>query len=153
MAGEPIPTWCFSLAIVRLGHRFLIVQERKHGQRWYLPAGRVEPGESFVDAAKRETLEEAGVPIAIDGVLRVEHTPHPDGTARSRVIFLAHPVDDRPPKSEPDRESLGARWVTLEELDQLDLRGDEVRDLFSRVASGAPVYPLSVLALESADWD
>jgi phosphatase NudJ len=34
MSREAIPTWCFALAIVRLGRRFLLVHERKHGQRW-----------------------------------------------------------------------------------------------------------------------
>ena len=34
------------MAVVRLGRRFLVVRERKHGQGWYLPAGRVEAGES-----------------------------------------------------------------------------------------------------------
>jgi len=31
--------------VVRDEDRFLVVQERKHEQRWYLPAGRVELGE------------------------------------------------------------------------------------------------------------
>jgi 8-oxo-dGTP pyrophosphatase MutT (NUDIX family) len=75
MPREPIPTWYFALVVVRLQHRFLLVHERKHGQNWYLPAGRVEPGESLVEAARRETLEESGVPVVIEGILRIEHTP------------------------------------------------------------------------------
>ncbi|MGB1017213.1 MAG: NUDIX domain-containing protein, partial [Nannocystaceae bacterium] len=62
MARQAIPTWSFVLVVVRLGHRYLVVHERKHGQHWYLPAGRVEPGETFPAAARRETLEEAGLP-------------------------------------------------------------------------------------------
>jgi len=41
MPREPIQTWYFALVVVRLQHRFLLVHERKHGQKWYLPAGRV----------------------------------------------------------------------------------------------------------------
>jgi phosphatase NudJ len=152
MAREPIPTWCFALVVVRLGHRFLLVHERKHGQRWYLPAGRVEPGERFEQAAVRETLEEAGIAIALDGVLRIEHGPSIDG-ARMRVLFVAHPIDDRPPKRVPDDESLEAAWVTLDELARYPLRGREVSELFLRVAAGAPVYPLSILTEESAQLD
>ncbi len=37
MAREPTPTWCFVLVVARLGHRFLLVSEQKHGQLWYLP--------------------------------------------------------------------------------------------------------------------
>ena len=71
MPREPLPTWFYVLVAVRLGRRFLLVREAKHGARWYLPAGRVEPGESLVAAAERETLEEAGIPISVDGIVRV----------------------------------------------------------------------------------
>ncbi|MDP6943593.1 MAG: NUDIX domain-containing protein [Myxococcota bacterium] len=148
MAREPTPTWVFAVVVVRKGDRFLVVHERKHGQRWYLPAGRVEPGESLVAGACRETLEETGVPVVIDGILQVQHTPHPEGTARLRVLFTAHPEDDRPPKTEPDDESLEARWVTLDELARLPLRGPEVLGLLTEVAQGAPVFPLSLLTRE-----
>lgn len=147
MAREPIPTWCFALVVVRREDRFLLVHERKHGQLWYLPAGRVEPGESFFQAALRETLEESGVPVELQGVLKVEHTPNPHG-ARLRVIFLARPTGDTPPKSVPDEESLEARWVTLEEMAALPLRGPGVLPLFQAVAAGAPVFPLELLGEE-----
>ena len=149
MSRDPIPTWCFAVVVVRLGHRFLIVHERKHGQRWYLPAGRVEPGETFAEAAIRETREEAGLEVALEGVVRVEHSPALDG-ARLRVVYVARPTDDRPPKAAPDAESLGAAWVTLEELDRYALRGEDVRALFAHVAGGAPIHPLTVLAREDA---
>jgi phosphatase NudJ len=150
--SKSIETWCFALVVVRLGHRFLVVRERKHGGGWYLPAGRVEAGETFAEAAIRETREEAGIEVALDGILRVEHSPSPDGTARQRVLFVARPVDDTPPKSEPDDESMGAAWVTLDELDALSLRGAEIVDLFRAVAEGAQMHPLSLLVLEGAPF-
>lgn len=152
MPRPPIPTYVFALVVVRSQDRFLLVHERKHGQPWYLPAGRVEPGESIASAALRETLEESGIPVELDGVLRIEHSPHPDGTARLRVFFLAHPVDDRPPKQRPDNESLGAAWVSLHELAGYPLRGDEVRAAIEYVLRGGTVYPLSLLCREGAGW-
>jgi phosphatase NudJ len=149
MSRAPIPTWCFALVVVRRGHRFLLVQERKHGQRWYLPAGRVEPGERLVDGAVRETLEESGVPVALEGILRIQHSPNADG-ARLRVIFIARPIDDAPPGRTED--SLDARWVRLEDLAELPMRGAEVAQILGYVESGAPVYPLSLLTEESAPW-
>ncbi len=147
MAREPIPTWCFSVVVVRRGDQFLVVQERKHGQLWYLPAGRVEPGETFEAAARRETMEESGVPVRVVGILRVEHSPSAAG-ARLRVVFLAEPIDSTAPKSVPDEESLGAAWVRLEELSGYPLRGQEVRELFEYVAAGGAVFPAGVLQSE-----
>ncbi|WP_437678467.1 NUDIX hydrolase [Sorangium sp. So ce131] len=142
-----IPTWCIAVVLVKRGDRFLLVHERKHGQLWYLPAGRVEPGETFEDGARREALEETGVPVEIEGVLRIEHTPSAF-EARLRVIFLARPCGDTPPKSVPDEHSLEARWFTLRELKRLPLRGPDVVGYCEGVLAGAPVFPLSLLGSE-----
>lgn len=145
MPREPLPTWTFALVVVRLGPRFLLVHERKYGGTWYLPAGGVEPGETLAQAAIRETEEEAGIPIVLDGIVRVEHTPRPEGHVRLRVIFHAHPADDTPPKREADEHSLEAAWFLPAQLRSLRLRGDEVLQLLEDVERGAPVYPLSLL--------
>lgn len=153
MPREPIPTWYFVLVVVRLGHRFLLVQERKHGKLWYLPAGGVKPGETLIAAAERETLEEAGIHIAVEGVLRLEHTPLMDGDVRLRVIFVARPRDDdTTPKRYADRDSLSAAWVALDELNHFPLRGEEVRDILTYAAGGAPVYPLGLITVEGASF-
>jgi 8-oxo-dGTP pyrophosphatase MutT (NUDIX family) len=149
MARTPIPTWFFVLVVVRQEDRFLLVHERKHGQLWYFPAGRVEPGESLAAAAYRETLEEAGVRVQLDGVLRVEHQLVPGG-ARVRVLYTARPLDDTPPKQQPDEESLGAAWVRLEDLARLPLRSDEVARVLTEIRQGAPIYPLSIIGLEGS---
>ncbi len=150
MSREPLPTWFFALVVVRRGDRFLLVHERKHGQTWYWPAGRVEAGEALTAAALRETLEETGVPVVLDGVLRVEHEPG-DGT-RVRVLFHAHAADDTPPKSTPDEHSLAADWLTVAEMQALPLRGWDVLEVAAAVLAGAPVYPLALLCREGAPW-
>jgi phosphatase NudJ len=149
---EPIATWTFALTVVRRGHRFLLVHERKHGQLWYLPAGRVEPGESLVEGARRETLEESGVPVRIDGIYRIEHSPRADHTCRMRIFFAATPIDDTPPLSHPNEHSLEAGWFSIEEMAKLDLRGDEVIEVCRAVANGFPACPLSLLTFEGAPW-
>lgn len=148
MAREPIPTWCYALIVVRLGHRFLVVREAKHGQLWYLPAGRIEHGERFEEGALREVFEEAGLKVKLRGLLKVQFTPIPYG-ARCRMVFLAEPVDDTPPKQLADDESLEARWVSLEELSALPLRGQEVIQWFELAADpNTPIIPLSFLGQE-----
>ena len=148
---EAVSTWNIALVVVRLGRRILLVHERKFGRSWYLPAGRVDPGETFAAAAVRETLEEGGVRVTLEGVLRVEHSPTPED-ARMRVFFVARPDDDAAPKTVADEHTLEARWFTLEELDALPLRGDEGRAAFEHVLAGGAVYPLSLLTAEGARW-
>lgn len=149
MSREAIPSWYFVLVVVRKDDKFLLVHERKHEQKWYLPAGRIEPREDYISAAYRETLEETGVPIVVDGILAIQHTPILDGSARVRFIVTAHPKDETEPKSEPDEESLGAAWMTLEEMKDFPLRGKEVLQIFEYVANGAPIYPLGLVTSES----
>jgi len=150
MTRAAVPTWCFAMVVVRLGHRFLLVCERDG--TWYLPAGRVEAGETFFEAAVRETQEEAGIAVVVEGVLRVEHSPTVNAGARMRVFVIARPRDDTVPKSVADQHSREARWVTREELDRLPLRGDEVRAVLDYVAAGGAVYPPSLWTHEGAPW-
>lgn len=152
MSREPIPTHSFALVVVqRDDGRFLLVQERKHGQGWYLPAGRVDPGETFEDAAVRETLEESGIAIRLIGVLRVEQSPSVTPLMnRLRVFFVARPTTDATPKSTADEHSLQAAWLTLDALSQLPLRGREVIDWCRAVKDGMPAAPLSILGAEGA---
>ena len=149
---DPILTWFFAMVIVRKGDRFLLVHERKHDQLWYIPGGRVEPGETIEEGAIRETLEEGGIPVKLEGLLRVEHSPMPDGSARCRVFFLAHPADDTPPKSVPDDESLEARWVHPKELSRYALRSEEVLEVINYVAGGGQVFPMRAFTYEGAPW-
>lgn len=75
--------------------RFLAVNETRN-RGWWIPGGAVDKGESFYDAAHRETWEEASIKINIKGVLRVEHSVEPGGSnVRMRVIFFAEPKDDK----------------------------------------------------------
>jgi len=147
MARAPLPTWYFALVVVRRGHRFLLTQERKYASTWSIPGGRVEPGETLAEAAVREVFEETGVPIRLDGILRVEHSPGARD-ARVRVLFTGTPIDDTPPKTTADDESLGAAYLTLDEIRALPLRGAELGALLESIAGGRQVFPLELLGHE-----
>jgi hypothetical protein len=61
------PTWNFSLVVVQHPDgRFLAVHESR-GRGWWLPAGFVDPGDDLMSAAIRETKEEAGVDVRLEG--------------------------------------------------------------------------------------
>jgi len=68
--------WAKRLAWVTLlvdfGDQFVIVMDPLNGF-WFLPEGGVEKNESIEEAAKREALEELGLEIKIDRVIKEFH--------------------------------------------------------------------------------
>ena len=63
MIERPIPA---ALAVVRRGTQFLLVrrQNRPNAGLWGFPGGKIELGESVMEAAVRELQEETGVEAA-----------------------------------------------------------------------------------------
>lgn len=87
----------------------LLVQEAKKECRgsWYLPAGRMEPGETIVEALQREVKEEAGLHCEPLTLLSVEER----GPSWIRFVFLARPTGGiLKTTKEADAESLQAGW-------------------------------------------
>jgi phosphatase NudJ len=145
MSAKIIETHILVLVVVQSGDQFALIQEKKYGSPWFLPAGRVKAGESLLQAARRETREEAGIDVEITGLLGMEYLPALDAPACFRFIFAARPKGNAELKDQPDRHSLCARWVRLEELNDYTLRYDEVEHWFKRVAEGREIYPLQLL--------
>jgi len=111
----------------------------------------VECGDDHFSAAIRETIEEAGIHVTLKGILRVENSMSKHG-GRQRVIFYAEPSDPtEQPKQTPDNESIGATWMSLEQLQEknklpppIGLRGRELMNWASYIENGGSIYPLSV---------
>jgi 8-oxo-dGTP pyrophosphatase MutT (NUDIX family) len=148
VARDPIPTWFFVVTIVHRDGRYLLLKEKKH-RGWYFPAGRVEAGESLADAALRETREETGVDVVLEGLLRFEHGPTTQGV-RVRVFFLARPLPGSDPRQTRDND--GAAMLTLDEIRALELRGPDVLPCLEFHAAGGRVLPLDALTTEDAPW-
>jgi len=64
------PPESFAYAIAFSGDEFVMVRHR--GRAWEMPGGRLEPGESFEQAAVREFMEETGMALEPIGSLEVE---------------------------------------------------------------------------------
>jgi len=98
-------------AIVRGGT--LLAQQRawpaEAAGQWELPGGRVEPGESEVDALRRECAEELDVEISVGE--RVGPDVELPGGKVLR-IFAAELAEGEPRPV----EHLGLRWLTADEL-------------------------------------
>jgi len=145
MPRQAVPSYVYVLVVVAHAGRFLLVHERKHGQTWYLPAGGVEPGETVVNAAIRETWEEAGIAVQPEGLLWVEHEWLGVGgslASRWRFILTARPVGATTPKHIADQHTLEARWATTDELEEYPFRDYAVVPMLKHVQAGALVTPL-----------
>ncbi|XP_075412668.1 8-oxo-dGDP phosphatase NUDT18 isoform X1 [Tenrec ecaudatus] len=102
---------CYVVLAVFLNEQdeVLLIQEAKRECRgsWYLPAGRMEPGETIVEALRREVEEEAGLHCEPVTLLCVEER----GPAWVRFVFLARPTGGILKTSkDADAESLQAGW-------------------------------------------
>lgn len=147
----------FSVVVVRQPGtgRWLAVQETQD-RGWWLPAGHVDRGQTFIDAAHAETSEEAGIQVVLKGILAVEHSLSSPESARMRVVFYAEPVDPaQKPKAVADSESLGAAWMTVEDLQAKSraplpqgLRGRELLHWARYIEAGGPISPIEMLQQE-----
>ena len=61
--------------IVRDSQGFILLEKRSDCSTWGLPGGKIEPGESAMDAAVREVKEETGLTIVIERMLGVYSEP------------------------------------------------------------------------------
>lgn len=92
---------------------YLIVFEQFSGC-WSLPKGHMEAGETEVETAQRELLEETGLTARLDlgRTATVEYPISP--IARKQVVFFLGQVSGIPKTRPGEIESF--KWVTAEEL-------------------------------------
>ena len=104
--------------------RLLLVRQFRLAPRqflWELAAGRIEGGESPLEAARRELLEETGF-RASRWKLLAEVFPSPGFVDERMWLFLAEELRQGRARPEPD-ELIRKRWVALPQLEELIQRG------------------------------
>jgi ADP-ribose pyrophosphatase YjhB (NUDIX family) len=75
----------------------MVLRERDGVTRWELPSGLLEEGETFEQAAIRETLEETGVTVELGELLCTVLMAVPAEEYRGlNAYFFAHALQDMP---------------------------------------------------------
>jgi len=101
----------------------LLLVRHRDVDMWVLPGGEVDGSETFESAARRELIEEAGIPATFEGLAllgRVEF--HGDGHTTWGVLPIYEGSADATDLSveDPDGEIVDARWF--------DTLPDDTRD-------------------------
>jgi 8-oxo-dGTP pyrophosphatase MutT (NUDIX family) len=136
-------------AVIERDGRFLFVQEKSEG-RLVLnqPAGHLDPGESLVEACRREVMEETAhrfEPAGLVGIYRWHYAP-------KEVTFLRFCFSGRVGESlhrELDKEIVSLHWLTPEELTAR--KGEHRSPLVQKCVDdflAGRLYPLEVFSAE-----
>ncbi|KAJ9591871.1 hypothetical protein L9F63_001594, partial [Diploptera punctata] len=119
-------------ALVNENGEILMMQEAKSScaGKWYLPAGRIEPGEDITEGVKREVLEETGLEMEPTTLLMVECA----SGAWFRFVLTGNLKCGclKTPK-DADSESLQAKWV--KDPAELNLRANDIYTIIEKAKS------------------
>jgi len=101
-------------ALIWDGDKFMVCQRPAHKARgllWEFVGGKVEPGETKVEALIRECCEELDITIAVGDIYMELIHEYPDLTVRL-TLFHASIADGIPKILEHN----DIRWITVEEI-------------------------------------
>lgn len=139
-------------AVVVDRDHFLLVEERDRLATdaaptvFNQPAGHLEADESLVDAVHRETLEESGWEITLEGYLGLYINTAPNGVVYHSHTFLARPV--RRISQSLDEGITQADWYRLTQIEALERDGRLRSPLVARRIHDAlerRPYPLTLI--------
>lgn len=122
-------TYVVACVILNESNEVLMMQEAKEScaGKWYLPAGRMEKGETIVQAAVREVLEETGLECKLNTLLVVETA----GGMWYRFVLTGQVVGgELKTPAKADKESLQAKWVL--NMQEISLRSNDILHLIEK---------------------
>ena len=112
--------------VIEKDGKYLLVQEAKEQCRgkWNLPAGHLDPNETLIEAAIRETKEETGCDVELTGICQIGQRVSENDIFVS-TVFAAKLLQETI-KIDP-AEILDVRWFSYDEI--LAMRS-EIRNQF-----------------------
>jgi 8-oxo-dGTP pyrophosphatase MutT (NUDIX family) len=147
-------------ALIVRDNKVLLIQENHYPDKgkWNMPAGKLELGESPLDAVKREVFEESGLDFTPTGVLGIHSVHRKDivqGELRQihaiRLFFLGDIKGEvsleHGDNRDGEKEIANYKWLTPEEVlatDNIELRYHDTKQLVEQYLAGKK-YPLSVI--------
>lgn len=114
-----------SVAVVNDAGQLLMIR-RSDNDKWAIPGGAQEVGETPLEAARREVCEETGIICEITGLIGVFSNPRnvveftSNGETRQEfsILFSGRPVSGSPENS---AESSEVRWHDRDEILELPM--------------------------------
>ncbi|WP_328302140.1 NUDIX domain-containing protein [Actinomycetospora sp. NBC_00405] len=113
-------------AAVRNDEGQLLLIHKIDNDRWALPGGAMNLGESIAEAAVREVEEETGVRVEVTGLVGIYTDPnhvmaYDDGEVRQEfsVCFHARVITGAP--RQDNVETKAAKWVDVTDVPALDI--------------------------------
>jgi 8-oxo-dGTP pyrophosphatase MutT (NUDIX family) len=140
--------WVLTVAaIIERQGRFLVVEEPDKVTGLPVlnqPAGHVEPGESILDAVRREVREEAGLVFTPGAIVGFYPLRAANGSDYFRICFTGTVPDSGEAKPE-DPDILRCHWLTRGELAAAALRSGWVLRCLDDALQGRR-FPLDLIA-------
>ena len=140
--------WALTVAaVIERRGRFLVVEEPDKVTGLPVinqPAGHVEPGESVLDAVRREVREETGLAFTPEAIVGLYPLKAANGSDYFRVCFTGT-VPDAAVAAPEDPDILRCHWLTREELATRPLRSGWVLRCLDDALAGR-CFPLDLVA-------
>lgn len=115
------------------------------GLHYVLPSGGVNPGESVIDAVKRETREETCIDVEVGRLAFIhEYVPHLDPQRDSKIphaislIFQCTIIGNKNPHlpEKPDLCQTAVKWIRFNELRDIKMAPDIREEILDFIDNG-----------------
>ena len=143
-------TWPPHITVAQVIYRddkFLVIEEAPYGSKVLsFPAGHLEPSETLIQAAIRETREESGWHSRVTGFLNVSKSKSEQTGVIYLHISLVGEIIDDTPETAIDSSILAVHWMDYASLikEKHRFRSTTIEHNLQQFQRGE-IYPLSLL--------